>query len=305
MSNPDTPITDTSVNLNNNAPWLDEITFTTEGLIPAIAQDKETGEILMMAWMNRESLQLTAQTKTAVYFSRSRGKLWHKGESSGHTQIVHDIHLDCDADVIVLSVTQIGDIACHTGRKSCFYRKLDLTSSTPSWETVAPVLKDPNEIYGTTASHKTDAIITTENSSVTDNTDPAAAIEASTVLQHLDAVMAERKQADAKSSYVASLYAKGINKILEKVGEEAVETIIAAKDLAFASNSTEAVVATNSDIGEEHQALTDDLIYEIADVWFHTIVTLAWFNIRSDRVLVELARRFGLSGIDEKNSRTQ
>ncbi len=305
MSNPNTPITDTSVNLNKNATWLDEITFTTEGLIPAIAQDKQTGEILMMAWMNRESLQLTAQTKTAVYFSRSRGKLWHKGETSGHTQIVHDIHLDCDADVIVLSVTQIGDIACHTGRKSCFYRKLDLTSPTPSWETVAPVIKDPNEIYGTTASKTTNAIMATENSNVDNSTKTAATIEASTVLQQLDAVLAERKQADAKSSYVASLYAKGINKILEKVGEEAVETIIAAKDLAFASNTTEAVVNTDSDLAAEHPALTDDLIYEIADVWFHTIVTLAWFNIRSDRVLVELARRFGLSGIEEKNSRTQ
>lgn len=308
MSNPNTPTTDSSVNLNNdnpnNATWLDEITFTAEGLIPAIAQDKQTGEILMMAWMNRESLQLTAQTKTAVYFSRSRGKLWHKGETSGHTQIVHDIHLDCDADVIVLSVTQIGDIACHTGRKSCFYRKLDLTSPSPSWETVAPVIKDPNEIYGTTASRATDAIMTTGNSNL-DSTEAVATIEASTVLQQLDAVMAERKQADAKSSYVASLYAKGINKILEKVGEEAVETIIAAKDLASASNTTEAVVDTDNDLANEHPALTDDLIYEIADVWFHTIVTLAWFNIRSDRVLVELARRFGLSGIEEKNSRTQ
>ena len=305
MSNPDTPITDASVDPNKNASWLDEITFTADGLIPAIAQDKQTGEILMMAWMNRESLQLTAETKTAVYFSRSRGKLWHKGETSGHTQIVHDIHLDCDADVIVLSVTQIGDIACHTGRKSCFYRKLDLTSPSPSWETVAPVIKDPNEIYGTTASKTTSAIMATDNSDVGHSIQTAATIEASTVLQHLDAVMAERKQADAKSSYVASLYAKGLNKILEKVGEEAVETIIATKDLAFASNTTEAVVSADGELDKEHSDLTDELIYEIADVWFHTIVTLAWFNIRSDRVLVELARRFGLSGIDEKNSRTQ
>lgn len=305
MSNPDTPITDASVDPNKNASWLDEITFTADGLIPAIAQDKQTGEILMMAWMNRESLQLTAETKTAVYFSRSRGKLWHKGETSGHNQIVHDIHLDCDADVIVLSVTQIGDIACHTGRKSCFYRKLDLTSPSPSWETIAPVIKDPNEIYGTTASKTTSAIMATANNDVGQSTQTAATIEASTVLQHLDAVMAERKQADAKSSYVASLYAKGLNKILEKVGEEAVETLIAAKDLAFASNTTEAVVSADGELDKEHSDLIDDLIYEIADVWFHTIVTLSWFNIRSDRVLVELARRFGLSGIDEKNSRTQ
>ena len=107
--------------------WLTAIKFNTDGLIPAIAQDKLSGRILMMAWMNSEALQLTAQTQTAVYFSRSRGKLWHKGETSGHTQQVHEIRLDCDADVIVLSVTQVGGIACHTGRESCFYRRLDLS----------------------------------------------------------------------------------------------------------------------------------------------------------------------------------
>lgn len=318
MSNPNTPTSEnhnrlSTDDINSDNPkypvWLDEITYTTDGLVPAIAQDKTSGEILMMAWMNRESLLLTAQTNTAVYFSRSRGKLWHKGETSGHTQIVHDIHLDCDADVIVLTVTQIGDIACHTGRKSCFYRKLDLTSASPSWETVAPVLKDPNDIYGTTSSDTTSAIIATVDSETPETpstaTKTATSIDTSTVLKQLDAVMAERKQADAKSSYVASLYAKGLNKILEKVGEEAVESIIAAKDLAFANNATNTMISADNETAPEYQALTDDLIYEIADVWFHTIVTLAWFNIQSDRILVELARRFGLSGIDEKNSRTQ
>lgn len=299
----------------HNQSWLDEVTYTAEGLVPAIAQDHATGEILMMAWMNREALQLTAQSKTAVYYSRSRGKLWHKGETSGHTQIVHDIHLDCDADVIVLSVTQIGGIACHTGRKSCFYRQLNLSADTPSWDTVTPVIKDPNEIYGTASSLSTDAIIEAEHNAqkneqtsslqASSDTKNSTDIEASSVLQHLDEVMAERKQADPKSSYVASLYAKGLNKILEKVGEEAVESIIAAKDLGFASNATNTLVGVDNAIAPEHQALVDDFIYEVADVWFHTIVTLSWFNIGSDRILAELARRFGLSGIDEKNSRTQ
>lgn len=284
-------MSDSALNANDTQTrsWLDEVTFNSDGLLPAIAQDKESGEILMMAWMNREALQLTAETKTAVYFSRSRSKLWHKGETSGHTQIVHDIHLDCDADVVVLTITQIGDIACHTGRRSCFYRKLDLSGDTPKWQNDAPVLKDPKDIYGATDSHAPSDIIKAD-----DNT--RADINAADVLSQLDAVLEARKQADSGSSYVASLYAKGINKILEKVGEEAVETIIAAKDLA--------ATPENSDT-EESKALVDDLVYEIADVWFHTVVTLAWFNIGSDRVLAELARRFGLSGIEEKNSRTQ
>lgn len=306
MSNPDNSFNNLKNSQDLNTHWLDEIAFNTDGLVPAIAQDKATGEILMMAWMNRESLQLTVQSKTAVYYSRSRGKLWHKGETSGHTQIVHDLHLDCDADVIVLTVTQIGDIACHTGRKSCFYRKLDLGADTPSWETVAPVIKDPDEIYGTTSAPSTSAIIET---AATDSEASVAAttaqVEASSVLKQLDAVLAERKQADANTSYVASLYAKGLNKILEKVGEEAVESIIAAKDLATVSTTSKTVVGNEQQIDPKHQDLIDDLIYEVADVWFHTVVTLAWFNIESDRVLAELARRFGLSGIDEKNSRSQ
>ncbi len=127
--------------------WLDSIKFNADGLIPAIAQDHKTERVLMVAWMNRESLRLTVESKTAVYFSRSRQKLWKKGETSGHIQQVHGIRLDCDADVLLLSVTQLGDIACHTGRQSCFYKELDLMSDEPSWQEVDPVLKDPADIY--------------------------------------------------------------------------------------------------------------------------------------------------------------
>lgn len=123
--------------------YLDDITWTPEGLLPAIAQDAHSGRILMMAWMNREALELTVNSGKAVYWSRSRNQLWRKGEASGHEQIVKDILLDCDADVIILSVEQTGGIACHTGRESCFYRRLH----NGAWQIVDPVLRDPKEIY--------------------------------------------------------------------------------------------------------------------------------------------------------------
>ncbi|MFK3917401.1 bifunctional phosphoribosyl-AMP cyclohydrolase/phosphoribosyl-ATP diphosphatase HisIE [Psychrobacter sp. NPDC078501] len=280
--------------------WLTAVTFNDDGLIPAIAQDHQTGRILMMAWMNAEALQLTAQTQTAVYFSRSRAKLWHKGESSGHTQTVHDIRLDCDADVIVLSVTQAGGIACHTGRESCFYQRLDLSGQTPEWQTVDKVLKDPADIYhshkSTNDTHETENTgANTDSDTIQTQSDTAQAqVDKASVLQQLDSVLAERKQADADSSYVASLYAKGLNKILEKVGEESTESIIAAKDFANCDESTDKA---------SYDEARHELIYEVADVWFHTLVGLAWFDIESDAVLNELGRRFGLSGIDEKAAR--
>jgi phosphoribosyl-AMP cyclohydrolase len=123
--------------------WLDTVNWNSDGLVPAIAQDAKTGRILMMAWMNRESLQLSAERGEAVYWSRSRNKLWHKGESSGHIQKLHEIRLDCDEDVVVLQVEQLGGIACHTGRESCFYRVL----KDGEWQIVEPVLKDPADIY--------------------------------------------------------------------------------------------------------------------------------------------------------------
>lgn len=123
--------------------WLDEIRWTDDGLVPVIAQQAESGRVVMFAWMNRESLQLTAEEGYAVYWSRSRGKLWRKGEESGHRQKVLDIQLDCDEDVILLKIEQEGGIACHTGRESCFYRSLQHGEWTP----VEPVLKDPASIY--------------------------------------------------------------------------------------------------------------------------------------------------------------
>lgn len=123
--------------------WLEEVKWTDDGLVPAIAQDAASGKLLMMAWMNRQSLKETADTGYAVYWSRSRGKLWRKGEESGHQQVVRELRLDCDNDVILMKVEQKGGIACHTGRESCFYKKYE----NGQWVSVDPVIKDPKEIY--------------------------------------------------------------------------------------------------------------------------------------------------------------
>jgi phosphoribosyl-AMP cyclohydrolase len=127
--------------------WLSEVKFNEQGLVPAIAQDHQSGRILMVAWMNADALSETVASGQAVYWSRSRQALWRKGESSGHAQRVHEIRLDCDADVVLLSVEQKGQIACHTGRESCFYRQLIDKDGKMDWETTDPVLKDPKEIY--------------------------------------------------------------------------------------------------------------------------------------------------------------
>ncbi len=127
--------------------WLNAVKFDEQGLVPAIAQDYQSGRILMVAWMNADALMETVTTQQAVYWSRSRQALWRKGESSGHEQRVHEIRLDCDADVVLLSVEQKGEIACHTGRESCFYRRLVDKDGKMDWETTDPVLKDPKDIY--------------------------------------------------------------------------------------------------------------------------------------------------------------
>ena len=124
--------------------WLDAIKWNADGLIPVIAQDSSTGKVLMLAWMNREALAATIKEGQAIYWSRSRQKLWRKGETSGHEQIVKDARLDCDNDTLLLTVEQKGGIACHTGRERCFYQQL----ARDQWTPVEPVLKDPDEIYG-------------------------------------------------------------------------------------------------------------------------------------------------------------
>jgi len=123
--------------------WLDTLQWNNHGLVPAIAQDAETGDVLMMAWMNREALALTGETGQAVYWSRSRQKLWFKGEQSGHTQEVAEIRIDCDADVVLLRIRQKGGISCHTGRRRCFFRVLE----NDEWQVDEEIIKNPEEIY--------------------------------------------------------------------------------------------------------------------------------------------------------------
>ncbi len=131
-------------NLVMDSHWCDELKWTQAGILPAIAQDAQTGKVLMLAWMSPESLQATVKEGRAVYWSRSRNKLWRKGEESGNVQVVQDIRIDCDADTILLKVEQIGGIACHTGRHNCFFRQLN----DGEWLITQPVLRSPEEMYG-------------------------------------------------------------------------------------------------------------------------------------------------------------
>ena len=210
-------------------------------LIPVITQDAKTNEVLMLAYMNKEALELTIKTNYAHYFSRSKQRIWKKGQSSNHLQEIVEILVDCDNDTLLLKVNQTG-VACHTGRKSCFYTNL-----------------------------KTDKII----SDVEINTTAAYG-----VIDTLYHTICERKDEDVSKSYTAKLLKGNQNSMLKKIVEEAGEFTFAVKD----------------DNEEE-------IIYEAADVAYHVLVALASKNINPDRVKQELARRFGISGIEEKNSR--
>jgi len=209
------------------------------GLVPVIVQDVDTNEVLMLAYMNKEALELTKKTGYAHYFSRSRNKLWKKGESSGNTQEVKEILIDCDNDTILLKVKQNGP-ACHTGRKSCFFTNLETEKITMD--------KEEEIEYN--------------------------------FIDKLYHTLLERKNADPKTSYVSSLYHKGENSILKKVVEEAGEFCFAIKD----------------DDKKE-------IIYEAADLAFHTLIALSYKNIHPEAILEELKRREGISGIEEKKNR--
>ncbi|WP_424688847.1 bifunctional phosphoribosyl-AMP cyclohydrolase/phosphoribosyl-ATP diphosphatase HisIE [Halarcobacter ebronensis] len=212
-----------------------------DGLIPVITQDATSNEVLMLAYMNEEALKLTLETKQAHYFSRSKQRLWKKGESSGHTQEVISTMVDCDNDTVLLKVNQNG-VACHTGRKSCFFTDLE-----------------NDEI-------KLDVEVNTTN--------------AYGVIDTLYHVIESRKNDDPSKSYTAKLLQGKENSMLKKIVEEAGEFTFAVKD-----NDEE------------------EIIYEAADLLYHSLVALSSKGINPDRVKQELSRRFGLSGIEEKNSR--
>jgi len=212
-------------------------------LLPVIVQDVANNEVLMMAYMNKEALELSLATKIAHYFSRSKQRIWKKGESSGHTQTIHSFNIDCDNDTLLIKVTQEG-VACHTGRRSCFFTELE------SGDVTSEVEVNTTSAYG--------------------------------VIDTLYHTIQERKYADPKTSWTAKLFSKGDNTILKKVVEESGEFCFAYKD------------------NDE-----SEMVYEAADLTYHMLVALAAKNVSPDRIKQELARRFDMSGIAEKNSREE
>ncbi len=220
---------------------LNRVDWDKSELLPVIVQDAVNNEVLMMAYMNKEALELSVSTKVAHYFSRSKQRIWKKGESSGNIQSIKSFFIDCDNDTLLLKVDQEG-VACHTGRRSCFFTELT------SGETSGEVEMDTTAAYG--------------------------------VIDELYHTLLERKNADPETSWTAKLFAKGENTILKKVVEEAGEFSFAVKD------------------DDEKET-----IYEAADLTYHVMVALAYKNISPDRIKQELARRFNMSGIAEKNSR--
>lgn len=214
-----------------------------QNLLPVIVQDSGSNEVLMMAFMNQEALELSLKSKYAHYYSRTKERLWKKGESSGHTQKILSFNIDCDHDTLLIKVEQEG-VACHTGRKSCFFTNLE------SGEATLEVEVDTTAMYG--------------------------------VIDQLYHTIMEKKDADPERSYTASLIAKGENSYLKKIVEEAGEFCFAIKD--------------------ENR---DEIIYEAADMVYHTMVAMADKGVSPELVKKELARRFGIGGLDEKAARTK
>ncbi|MEI8190544.1 MAG: bifunctional phosphoribosyl-AMP cyclohydrolase/phosphoribosyl-ATP diphosphatase HisIE [candidate division NC10 bacterium] len=216
----------------------ENLRFDANGLIPAIAQDSENGQVLMHAYMNAEAVARTIESGLAHYYSRSRGRLWRKGEESGHVQRVRSIRYDCDEDTLLLAVEQVV-AACHTGHRSCFYRELP-GADRPSGEVSEQRF------------------------------DPAAVYSGLGILAEIYAVIQDRKARPSEGSYVASLLSQGPDQALKKIAEEAAEVLLAAK--------------------EENR---EQLIYEMADLWFHSLIVLAQSEIRPEEIAQELGRRFG------------
>lgn len=213
-------------------------------LIPVVVQDHKSGAVLMLGFMNQEALNLSFQSGFLHYFSRTKNRIWKKGEQSGHTQKIMEIFLDCDNDTLLAKVIQNG-VVCHSGRESCFFQKIDL-----------------------------------ENASIKNISEPQDMSEKYNLIDILYHTLQERKNQSPQTSYTASLYAKGDNTICKKIAEEAAELTFALKD-----NQKE------------------EIIYECSDLIYHILVGLSYKNISPDLIFSELKRRFGISGIDEKNSR--
>jgi len=243
-------------------PRLEAVRWNEDGLVPAIVQDAVRGDVLMLAWMSRESLALTLAEGRTVFWSRSRGEIWRKGETSGNVQRVRDVRLDCDGDALLFTVDPAGGAACHPGRRSCFFRAPD--EAEPEGTADDGAAGGPEDGAdggaGGTQAHGSLA---------------AGALES--LARRLEA----RKDADPASSWTARLYAQGLDAILATVGEEATETVLAAKG------------------GDRSR-----IVAETADLWYHTMVMLANLGLGPEDVLEELDRRAGRSGLAEKAART-
>lgn len=297
------------------------------GLLPAIVQDASDGAVLMLAYMNEEALSLTLRTGYAHYFSRSKGRIWKKGESSGHVQLVKSAFLDCDNDALLLKVEQHGGSACHTGARSCFFKEILLQKcgenvGSPS---ACGAINFAEHSSATSLAQKNSANSRAEQNSAMQspsatnsaaerseqNLDAAAqnsALESSAeknpygILDEIYHVCLDRKlNGEPALSYVASLYAKGENAYLKKIAEEACEFALACKDL---SRSGLYADVAREGFGEHREGEPRyDVIYEGADLLFHLLLALAAHNIHPDALLDELARRQGQSGIEEKRRR--
>lgn len=299
----------------------------TGGLLPVVVQDLASSEVLMLAYMDEEALNLSLETGFAHYFSRTKNRIWKKGEQSGNVQKIEDAYLDCDNDTLLIKVEQKGGAACHTGAKSCFFRKI-----------AGANFSGDSEQNLTSADGR---ILTGELNLANENRQNLAAFTAQTkkpaygIIDEIYHVILERKlNADPQTSYVASLFKKGENAVLKKVGEEASELIMACKDASAArrfENLADKHASESSNLKKAQQILSrdeqdlnsrnltqsakeqgekdelkkalDGVVYEAADLCFHSLIALAAHGIHPERVKAELARRFGLSGIEEKNSR--
>ncbi|HBQ64455.1 MAG TPA: bifunctional phosphoribosyl-AMP cyclohydrolase/phosphoribosyl-ATP diphosphatase [Clostridiales bacterium] len=231
-----------------------QLKFDAKGLIPAVAQDVRSGEVLMVAWMDRESIQKTMETRKVHYYSRTRRALWLKGETSGHFQHVEDILVDCDGDTLLLKVRQDG-VACHTGNPTCFYRSLDRVDEDGEKPAVMP---EPD----------TGAVAPSDEAgNLTEHASPAA-IPSASVLAQVYAVIMDRKARPREGSYTSLLFSRGLDRIVKKVGEEAAEVIIAAK---------------NRDKNE--------ICYETADLLYHLMVMMADAGVEWEDIFAELDKR--------------
>ena len=312
---------------------------TTGGLLPVVVQEVASSEVLMLAYMDEEALNLSLETGFAHYFSRTKNRIWKKGEQSGNVQKIADAYLDCDNDTLLIKVEQKGGAACHTGAKSCFFRKIaDANLGSESEQNLAGadgrILTSELNL-----ADKNGQILEREQNLAHEQNLAAFTVQAKKpaygIIDEIYHVILERKlNADPQTSYVASLFKKGENAVLKKVGEEAGELIMACKDASAArrfENLTEKHTSESSNLKKAQQILSRDeqdlnsrnltqsakeqgekdelkkalegVVYEAADLCFHSLVALAAHGIHPERVKAELARRFGLSGIEEKNSR--